>query len=278
MAIIRDYMGMARVFRWRLNRPSKFNHGGAFLIRARTIFSPKHIITKRDETDVVVTVPFLAGDRQRFLDFNSTKELLREALVRLILVGSCPNLDALAQRVAEELFCSFRFSPQFLNRGDTKLVFVLDLNVYVERKESDHYRPETIQWITAANEQFRKLLEDGGENFPEEIKEIEDYLKNKPERIHQLELKKGLLHEVLPALEVDRISEVVVEKNTAATFSDHHRAQVKVCPICLESLSKGDEFVVKAPCNHVFHRSCIFNCLIRTDSCPICRTSFKISV
>ena len=42
------------------------------------------------------------------------------------------------------------------------------------------------------------------------------------------------------------------------------------CTICLEDFTVGDH-LRKMNCDHIFHKDCIDDWLIRNNSCPICR-------
>ncbi|KAF5175540.1 Ring-h2 finger protein [Thalictrum thalictroides] len=46
-----------------------------------------------------------------------------------------------------------------------------------------------------------------------------------------------------------------------------------VCAICLENLKVGDRCRLLPRCKHSFHSQCIDSWLLKTPSCPICRTS-----
>jgi len=52
--------------------------------------------------------------------------------------------------------------------------------------------------------------------------------------------------------------------------------QEEVCGACLEQLSVAadddeDGVVMKMPCGHVFHGSCILHWLLNSHYCPLCR-------
>ncbi|KAJ8762377.1 hypothetical protein K2173_007535 [Erythroxylum novogranatense] len=67
-------------------------------------------------------------------------------------------------------------------------------------------------------------------------------------------------------------SESALEKLKAESFRTNsgETDQYDDCVICLEDFS-GDQFLTKMPCSHVFHQSCIFDWLERSNACPLCR-------
>ena len=42
------------------------------------------------------------------------------------------------------------------------------------------------------------------------------------------------------------------------------------CPVCLEDFRVREE-LYKPPCNHLFHKKCLTNCVRRDSRCPCCR-------
>ena len=52
----------------------------------------------------------------------------------------------------------------------------------------------------------------------------------------------------------------------------------KICPICMESYTDGDDIVwsFNEECNHVFHRECIVCWLMKHDDCPMCRSPYIV--
>ncbi|KAA0044413.1 E3 ubiquitin-protein ligase RNF181-like protein [Cucumis melo var. makuwa] len=48
------------------------------------------------------------------------------------------------------------------------------------------------------------------------------------------------------------------------------------CSVCLDELDCGKREVIRIPCGHVYHESCIFEWLNNNNSCPLCRTSFPL--
>ncbi|XVE54940.1 hypothetical protein DITRI_Ditri03aG0121900 [Diplodiscus trichospermus] len=45
------------------------------------------------------------------------------------------------------------------------------------------------------------------------------------------------------------------------------------CVVCLENFMKGDKCKLLPNCKHSFHSQCIDSWLLKTPTCPICRTS-----
>ncbi|OWM80836.1 RING-H2 finger protein ATL39-like [Punica granatum] len=46
------------------------------------------------------------------------------------------------------------------------------------------------------------------------------------------------------------------------------------CAICLNGYKKGDMYRIFPVCRHIFHCQCIDTWLLRSRSCPICRSPF----
>ncbi|CAI9098729.1 OLC1v1035423C1 [Oldenlandia corymbosa var. corymbosa] len=261
METIKEYLDQIRVFQYRLKRPpEEIDFGGVFIIRATTKYEDDDNVTHG------VTAPYCVSDRQCLLDLHRTKELLGHAFEELFMGRSFTNLNSLVDNLAEDLLCQFRFSPEFLNREDTPPVIVSDLIIPVERGKSDNHddpvaeSSETVQTlIMSENEAFHddeeiKVIED----------EIEDYLKNSPERINDEGKTNTGLYEIKPALKVKKFAEA--DQNQGTDEGDH--SMVKFCSICLDKLSEGEVVAETTACSHMFHRACVLNWLIRADSCP----------
>lgn len=45
------------------------------------------------------------------------------------------------------------------------------------------------------------------------------------------------------------------------------------CPICIEKI-EADDFLYNIPCQHLFHKKCLFDCAKNNFICPNCRVSF----
>ena len=43
-----------------------------------------------------------------------------------------------------------------------------------------------------------------------------------------------------------------------------------MCPICMDEMQVGDA-VLKTPCGHVFHKTCVSQWLTQNNDCPVCR-------
>uniref|UniRef100_A0A0A0KYC0 RING-type E3 ubiquitin transferase n=1 Tax=Cucumis sativus TaxID=3659 RepID=A0A0A0KYC0_CUCSA len=48
------------------------------------------------------------------------------------------------------------------------------------------------------------------------------------------------------------------------------------CSVCLDELDCEKREVIRIPCGHVYHESCIFKWLNSSNSCPLCRSSFPL--
>lgn len=47
---------------------------------------------------------------------------------------------------------------------------------------------------------------------------------------------------------------------------------LRTCCVCLDDVRKGDHCSL-LPCCHCFHSKCIEQWLLRSNSCPVCRTT-----
>lgn len=78
---------------------------------------------------------------------------------------------------------------------------------------------------------------------------------------------------------VEKFEDMVLPRLTSTlhnTTDDDNESVQDPCPICLEEYKDGDEICWShsEACEHVFHRNCIFEWLVRHDECPICRQNF----
>lgn len=46
------------------------------------------------------------------------------------------------------------------------------------------------------------------------------------------------------------------------------------CSVCLDEL-RGEQELIKMPCDHIFHKECIIRWLENAKSCPLCRLSLE---
>lgn len=67
-----------------------------------------------------------------------------------------------------------------------------------------------------------------------------------------------------------RFSKGVIETESQSSYQSE-------CVVCLDGFREAQWCRRLAGCNHVFHRRCVDNWLIKVPSCPICRTSVRIS-
>ncbi|RLM87331.1 RING-H2 finger protein ATL44-like [Panicum miliaceum] len=49
------------------------------------------------------------------------------------------------------------------------------------------------------------------------------------------------------------------------------------CAICLAEFARGDEVRVLPPCSHAFHAACVDTWLLRTSTCPSCRSALVLA-
>ncbi|OWM77150.1 E3 ubiquitin-protein ligase RING1-like [Punica granatum] len=69
-------------------------------------------------------------------------------------------------------------------------------------------------------------------------------------------------------------SEAVIKRLNEKTFVAEEATDIGTCSICLEDLSSSSEQIrrlVKMPCEHIFHVSCIVPWLKTKRTCPLCR-------
>ena len=50
----------------------------------------------------------------------------------------------------------------------------------------------------------------------------------------------------------------------------------KLCSICLCEEEFRDEAIVKLPCSHIYHKTCITEWLMKKQVCPMCRTKITL--
>ncbi|CAI9110177.1 OLC1v1010156C1 [Oldenlandia corymbosa var. corymbosa] len=268
MARITQFAPEVRVFRWNANLPTNASCGGVVVIRATTTFLFRSQISPKIEH--LITAPYSTTKQPPFSDLNSTKKLLIEVIQQIPFLRPCENIKTVVHKLAEDLFCKFRFSPKISssnsNRGNPpKLVVLLDLETVVSTENPNYVDKLDMHRSIWENEQLRKALEDDEGMIPVEIKEVEDFLEGVGGRIEAF-VPKGLDEEIKPAVEI---------KVFAA--DDDSQAEEVLCSICLDKLSVG--VVAETSCSHMFHKACVSEWLVGTNSsCPMCRSSFGITV
>jgi hypothetical protein len=64
--------------------------------------------------------------------------------------------------------------------------------------------------------------------------------------------------------------------DASSISSDEDDEKYPTCAICLVKYQDGDEicWAANKQCNHVFHKACITQWLLRHEECPCCRTHF----
>ena len=58
------------------------------------------------------------------------------------------------------------------------------------------------------------------------------------------------------------------------TFSSSLEKPLGECPICFDTLTTGD-IGFRLTCQHMFHRDCLETWLLRTATCPLCKTEVR---
>ncbi|XP_072952932.1 uncharacterized protein [Typha angustifolia] len=61
-------------------------------------------------------------------------------------------------------------------------------------------------------------------------------------------------------------------KFTGGSGSDQMTTTATACVICMDDFEQGSE-LIKMPCSHLFHESCLTRWLERSPVCPLCRFS-----
>ena len=67
------------------------------------------------------------------------------------------------------------------------------------------------------------------------------------------------------------LSEAQIEQIPWDTIGSEESSEQPACTICLEEFVMGER-VRRLECGHLFHQPCILLWLLRTNSCPLCRT------
>ena len=47
---------------------------------------------------------------------------------------------------------------------------------------------------------------------------------------------------------------------------------LNTCVICLEDINYN-EYIINLPCNHYYHKECVYQWIIKNQNCPICRAT-----
>ncbi len=68
---------------------------------------------------------------------------------------------------------------------------------------------------------------------------------------------------------------IIVYMTIMCSIIHNSTSPINTCSICLENITKGKK---KIECNHEFHLKCIDEWLIKSNTCPLCRTPIKKQV
>ncbi|KAL3515707.1 hypothetical protein ACH5RR_022609 [Cinchona calisaya] len=72
--------------------------------------------------------------------------------------------------------------------------------------------------------------------------------------------------------ECESLSNDDLKKLPCFEYKEEDRIHNKECVVCLESFKIGEQCRLLPICNHRFHVSCIDSWLLKTPSCPVCRS------
>jgi len=70
---------------------------------------------------------------------------------------------------------------------------------------------------------------------------------------------------------VRNLPQVLVGAPELVSEGSEGEASIQACPICLEELSDPGKDIVRTPCGHHFHRSCLATWCTSRLTCPVCR-------
>jgi len=81
-------------------------------------------------------------------------------------------------------------------------------------------------------------------------------------------------------VQVIECNEIIVESHLSYMQEKENRFQTferiqcnENCPICLEDIN---EEIYKIPCNHYFHKKCLYSACDYNYNCPICRQNILL--
>ncbi|XP_068664955.1 uncharacterized protein [Aristolochia californica] len=57
---------------------------------------------------------------------------------------------------------------------------------------------------------------------------------------------------------------------------DGEMGEEESCCVCMNEFGGANKVAVETPCSHIFHRACLASWLIRSPTCPVCRSTFQI--
>jgi hypothetical protein len=77
-------------------------------------------------------------------------------------------------------------------------------------------------------------------------------------------------YESIETLVKSTVNDEMIEYNTL-NYENLENNEEDVCTICQDSLSNEIFIVQLKKCEHLFHKNCIDNWLIRSNTCPLCR-------
>jgi E3 ubiquitin-protein ligase RNF115/126 len=58
--------------------------------------------------------------------------------------------------------------------------------------------------------------------------------------------------------------------NDLTTEEEREQEEAK-CSVCIEPLTQEEDDIIRMPCSHLFHKSCLLPWLEQHNSCPTCR-------
>ena len=192
----------------------------------------------------------------------TTLRLILVALEQIGFPGACSDLGQLVLQLAAHLRCKFLFSREILYGRGPKPVIFLDLEVTMGG--------EACQSMSLRNAAVPSGFDDQ-EKWIHEVdlnsEQIEGVLKHRLPHKY-VEESKGTLDEVRASLVIKLPLDQHHGNGTTAN------SEVRECSIYWDRLLPSKDRIVESPCSHTFHRVCMLNWLLRSNSCPICRSSY----
>ncbi|KAL3532825.1 hypothetical protein ACH5RR_006346 [Cinchona calisaya] len=267
MAMIENFGTIIRVFNWNVNLPGEAHrpqsnptHHCLFFIRLTTL-----IPSDDDDDDEKGSLlnPFREAllwhvtTESNYGTYHGITSILREILERIPFLGACKNLGSAVRQISADVICKFRFVSDEISsdhQEGPKPVIFIELAVRMTREALKSDRILQIAASFDHDQGLNNLAYGHGST----CEQMEDVLKS----LSNVQESKGL-NEVKARLEIKR-------------FGDDTEV-IEDCSICMERFFEG-QTIVKTSCSHVFHRICLFNWLLRANSCPYCRSSCAVYV
>ncbi|KAG6596836.1 hypothetical protein SDJN03_10016, partial [Cucurbita argyrosperma subsp. sororia] len=69
--------------------------------------------------------------------------------------------------------------------------------------------------------------------------------------------------------------ETAIERLKKEKFDGFGGEDLGNCSVCYDEMKEGGEELIRIPCGHVYHKSCVLTWLQRNNSCPLCRKKIE---